>query len=252
MYDCTLPIVAAIGHETDVTVAELVADVRCSTPTQAAMKLVPECAALRQQLSYLAGRLSQDLRRQLTGARHRLNSCAGRAFFRRPQELTDQAQHQVAQLEKQLDRALPKRLRYEHERLARLEPQLAAAAPRRVQQTRQHLTQFEQQLQRALPQRLRYERQRLDSLARYLEGISPKRVLQRGYTYTLDADGQVIRQAADTTAGQVLTTVFADGRVHSRIEPHADGKPTPPAQTKPAKKSRGRANDSSAQQGNLF
>ncbi|MFW6061148.1 MAG: exodeoxyribonuclease VII large subunit, partial [Phycisphaeraceae bacterium] len=107
LYECRLPVVAAIGHETDTTVAELVADLRCATPTQAAMKLIPERDALAQQLAHFAGRLRQDLRRQLHHARHRLNSAAGRPFFRRPRELPDRARRQIDQLEKQLARTLP-------------------------------------------------------------------------------------------------------------------------------------------------
>ncbi|HEX7009730.1 MAG TPA: exodeoxyribonuclease VII large subunit, partial [Phycisphaeraceae bacterium] len=65
LYRCTLPVVAAIGHETDLTVAELVADLRCSTPTQAAMRLIPDRQALLQQLHHLTNRIQQELLRQI-------------------------------------------------------------------------------------------------------------------------------------------------------------------------------------------
>ena len=65
-------------------------------------------------------------------------------------------------------------------------------------------------------------RRRLDAVARHLEAVSPNRVLQRGYTYTLDTRGELVRSAADTSVGQTLTTVFADGRVRSRVEGEAN------------------------------
>ncbi|MFW6061095.1 MAG: exodeoxyribonuclease VII large subunit, partial [Phycisphaeraceae bacterium] len=115
---------------------------------------------------------------------------------RRPRELPDRARRQIDQLEKQLARTLPQRLRLERERLAHVAPRLTAAGPRRAQEARR----------------------RLDALARHLEAVSPNRVLERGFTYTLDERGRLVRHAVDTTAGQALTTVFADGRVRSRVE----------------------------------
>lgn len=205
IYHCRLPVVAAVGHETDVTVAELVADLRCATPTQAAMKLIPERDALHQQLSHLAGRLRQDLHRQLHHARHRLDSAASRPFFRQPRVLTDQARRQVDQLEARLARALPHRLQPAHQRL-------------------DHIA---HRLHTALPQQLRAQRDRLTHLARHLEAVSPTRVLERGFTYTLDSRGQLVRHAADATPGQTLTTVFADGRVRSRVEGDTAKRSTP-------------------------
>src|SRR5690606_29352095 len=75
---CPLPVVAAIGHETDTTIAELVADERCATPTQAAMRLSPDRAELTRQLSSVQRRLRADLGKQVTSARRLLDSLAGR------------------------------------------------------------------------------------------------------------------------------------------------------------------------------
>ncbi|MEZ6189922.1 MAG: exodeoxyribonuclease VII large subunit [Phycisphaerales bacterium] len=84
VYKCTLPIVAAIGHETDTTVAELVADARCATPTQAAMTLVPDRESLEHQVHQAGQRLSLMLRRRLELAQHRLDAASRHTLFHQP------------------------------------------------------------------------------------------------------------------------------------------------------------------------
>lgn len=235
LYNCTLPVVAAIGHETDTTVAELVADARCSTPTQAAMKLIPEQAALEQELRHWQDRLKQDIHRQIRHAHQRVDACANRALFRRPQDLVDQATRQVNDLARQLARALPHRLHPAQTHVDQLARRLSSAIPQRVSRAGEQLDRAQARLLPMGPRLLDDKRKQLATLIRHLEAVSPRAVLKRGYTYTLSPDGQVIRKAADVTQGQQLTTVFADGQVRSRVE--GDGEPAvqvPPSPKKSA------------------
>ena len=157
VYRCAVPIVAAIGHETDVTVAELVADARCATPTQAAMTLVPDGEALSQQVSQLQSRLGLALRRRTQHASDRLRAAQRHPAIARPDRL--------------------------------------------LVQPRQRLTQAAAQLRTLLPRVANAQRDRLVALARHLEAVGPNQVLKRGYTYTTDGDGAVLRSAADAAEG---------------------------------------------------
>ena len=181
VYHCPIPIVAAIGHETDTTVAELVADHRCATPTQAAMHLIPDRAALEQQVDQLAGRLRLMVEREVRHQRQRLDAVSRHALFRSPHRLVEQAKERVARAAKDLNAALPRRL-------------VTA-------------------------------RDRLVSFEKHLQAVGPANVLNRGYTYTLDEKGQLLRSAKDATAGKQITTVLADGRIVSRIEIGSAPKP---------------------------
>lgn len=194
VYQCRLPIVAAIGHETDTTVAELVADHRCATPTQAAMTLVPDRAVLDQQVQQQASRLKLALRRRAQHDRQRLTALARHPAMSRPRRLVDRPRQSVEQL------------------VARLA--------------------------RALPGRVVADRQRIEQLARHLEAVSPMRVLDRGYTLTLNPAGKPIRSAESAVQAGELTTVFADGRVTSRIA--GGDQSIPPVNPKPAKRPRKR------------
>jgi exodeoxyribonuclease VII large subunit len=195
IWDCTLPVVAAIGHETDVTVAELVADHRCATPTQAAMTLVPDRSMLERQVAQSADRLALALKRRSQHERQRLRSVERHPAMSRPDRMVDQVERTLDTLRRRLDRALPAIT-------ATHKPKLDALA---------------RTLRQAMNRRLSREAEQLDALARELDAVGPASVLARGYTYTLGPDGEVLKSAeAASTAGH-LTTIFPDGRVESVI-----------------------------------
>ncbi|MFA9478190.1 exodeoxyribonuclease VII large subunit [Phycisphaerales bacterium AB-hyl4] len=234
VYHCKLPIVAAIGHETDTTVAELVADLRCATPTQAAMRLVPEQAALEQALGHWAGRLSQELRRRLRDGQQRVTACASRAIFRRPAELVERARRRLDERQLQLARALPHRTAPARQRLAHLDDRLRAALPRQLHQQADRVSATESHLHTAAARLAREQRQRLQSTVRHLEAVSPRRVLDRGYSYTLGPDGQVLRRVADVKAGDALTTMLSDGQVRSTVGQASDAGASKPTDAPPS------------------
>jgi exodeoxyribonuclease VII large subunit len=265
---CPIPTVAAIGHETDTTVAELVADRRCSTPTQAAMTLIPDKQTLVHQVRQLHERLTTVTRRRLDRARHRLHLVARHALFRQPGHLVEQARRRMHEVERRLGQALPRRLQPAqqarqqltslHRRLVRALPRRLEPArkqlrdvelrwqqmlPRRLKPARQQVQRLENQLAATMPRRLQHDRRRLDAAIKHLEAVSPHNVLQRGYSYTLDEQGHVIQSAQRVKTGQHITTVLRDGRVLSRVEGDAPGGQTAaPEKAKEAQPTRKKGN----------
>jgi exodeoxyribonuclease VII large subunit len=213
VFDCSLPIVAAIGHETDTTVAELVADMRCATPTQAAMTLVPDRKALEHQITQMAGRLRMSLQRQNQHATQRLSSLSKHRMFTRPQSLLEFPQQRLEHARQRITQALPGRI---------------APAQSRLQQATERLP-------RVIQRRVTQQEQLLKSLTRTLNAVGPGRVLERGYSYTTDSEGKLLRSVEDVTEGQQITTVLADGKVKSVVgDQHGhtpSPKPTPMPQT---------------------
>lgn len=195
IFKCSLPIVAAIGHEVDVTIAELVADVRCSTPTQAAMTLIPDKRTLQQQVRQLSQRLGLVLRRQADRSRQRLEVLVRNPIFRRPERMLDPARQDLATLAAQLQATLPRTLKAQSDRLALLTRHLQAALPRRMKTGGDKLT----------------------ALARQLQAVGPLNVLERGYSYTLGPQGQVLRSPSQVAPGEQITSVLAQGRVASQV-----------------------------------
>ena len=132
VFGCSVPIVAAIGHETDVTIAELVADHRCATPTQAAMTLVPDREALTQQVDQLDHRLGLMLKRRAELSRQRLRAIERHALFSRPGRLLEDASQRLTAVDKRLSAALPRVVGAQRDKVAALQRHLDAIGPAQV------------------------------------------------------------------------------------------------------------------------
>ncbi len=175
-HDCDVPVVSAVGHEIDVTVADLVADVRALTPSQAATAVVPDAAEIWRGLLESEARLRGALLGRLEQAKQRIDDLAGRHAFRLPLE--------------------------------------------RIRDREQRLDDWGERLRRAVKQRLVSARERLEAEAGRLESLSPLNVLSRGYSLTRsEADGTVVRDAAQVRPGDRLVTTVQRGTILSRVEP---------------------------------
>jgi exodeoxyribonuclease VII large subunit len=131
-YECGLPLVAAIGHESDTTVIELVADVRAATPTQAVVRLVPARAQLQEQVGHLADRLRFLLGRHLERQRQRVNLVERFALFRDPRAMVKQARDALGTLDRRLVQAAAAQRRRFRDRVEALGRHLAGVDPRGV------------------------------------------------------------------------------------------------------------------------
>lgn len=214
---CRTPVVSAVGHETDVSIADFVADLRAPTPSAAAELLAPHSDDLRLRLEGLQRRLRLCLEQRLQRERLRLESLSRR--LRHPRERLLQQSQRVDDLEQRLARAIDRRLCSAHERLARLETRLAAQHPeRQLKMLRQRLDHLAAALPRAMDATLKDRRQHLQSLAQTLNVASPLATLGRGYAILLDERGQAIRAAAQTRPGQRLHARLAEGELDLRVE----------------------------------
>ncbi|HYE61404.1 MAG TPA: exodeoxyribonuclease VII large subunit [Phycisphaerales bacterium] len=218
VFACRLPIVAAIGHETDTTIAELVADERCATPTQAAMRLTPDTAALLQQVDSLGGQLTTSLQRMARFERQRLVGAARHPFFMNPRALIERARERLVSAEECLGEALSKRitaLRHRTEQLgARLERNSPATVHTRIVS---RVAANEQRLARALQVRVQQSRATIDGVERHLGSVSPLRILDRGFSVTMTLDGRVVRSPADISPGEVIESRVKGGTVRSVV-----------------------------------
>lgn len=214
---CETPIVSAVGHETDVSIADFVADVRAPTPSAAAELLAPSSSDLQQRLVGLRQRLLLRMRDRLLRERTQLENLTRR--LRHPGERLQQQAQRVDDLENRLLRAIDRRLCAGQERLARLDTRLAAQHPgRALTLLRQRLDHLSGRLPRAMQEQLRGRRQHLQGLAQTLNAVSPLATLSRGYSILLDDRGQAIRNASQTRPGQRLKARLGEGELQVRVE----------------------------------
>ncbi|MCL4743573.1 MAG: exodeoxyribonuclease VII large subunit [Phycisphaerales bacterium] len=246
---CAVPVVAAIGHETDTTIADLVADERAATPTQAAVRLTPDGAALLRQVGALHRRLASDTRRRLDLERHRLLSASRVGLFADPRAAVRERWGGVmrcaADLRAAASRAASTAARRLHAAAVALERHRPAEAYAR---RRAMLTSADERLRRAmhgaitapdlggLSTRLaRAQRAacaacaaRIGERERTLKAFDPFAVLARGYTCTFDERGRLIRSASDARPGRHVRTRTADGEFGSIVTPRPQGGPSRP------------------------
>ncbi|HTN30151.1 MAG TPA: exodeoxyribonuclease VII large subunit [Pseudomonas sp.] len=214
---CATPTVSAVGHETDVSISDFVADVRAPTPSAAAELLAPHSADLQQRLAVLERRLQLCMRQHLHREQLRLEGLLRR--LRHPGERLQQLALRVDDLERRLHQALQRRLGHSRERLLRLEHRLASRHPgRQLALLRQRLDSLAERLPRAMQAGLRQRRQQLAALAQTLQVVSPLATLGRGYSILLDEQGQAVRDARQTHIGQRLEARLGDGRLSVRVE----------------------------------
>lgn len=214
---CSTPIVSAVGHETDVSIADFVADVRAPTPSAAAELLAPDSSELLQRLHNLQRRLVLHMQGRLARERLRLDGVSKR--LRHPGERLRQQAQRLDDLDMRLRRAFNQQLASQRERLARLDARLAAQHPgRSLALLRQRLDGLAERLPRAMQGQLRNQRQRLGALAGQLQIVSPLATLGRGYSILLDERGQAVRSAAQTQPGQRLKARLSEGELDVRVE----------------------------------
>lgn len=214
---CKTPIVSAVGHETDVSISDFVADVRAPTPSAAAELLAPDSSGLRQRLEGLERRLLLRMRQLIAHQHLRLDGLTRR--LRHPGERLRQQAQRLDDLEMRLQRALDRQVSQRCERLARLETRLAAQHPgRALGLLRQRLDALAARLPRAMRETLGTRRLELQSQVQTLHAFSPLATLGRGYSILLDERGQAIRSASQTQPGQRLKARLGEGELEVRVE----------------------------------
>lgn len=215
---CAIPVVAAIGHETDTTIAELVADERCATPTQAAMRLTPDRASLDEQLAQLHRRLGTSLRNNFRHEIGRVRAIINHPVFANPRSLVLRQIERVDRDENDLTRALTARVHAAHLRLERLASRVHAGRPEAIHAARTATTrELEARLRAAMRRTIERRSDRLDAYRRELDAVGPMQVLQRGYSVTLDTQGRAVRDPAQVKAGETIDSRVLGGVIRSTV-----------------------------------
>ncbi|HEX8340200.1 MAG TPA: exodeoxyribonuclease VII large subunit [Tepidisphaeraceae bacterium] len=212
-----VPVVTGIGHEVDVSIADLVADYHAHTPTEAAQVVVAAWKQAAGALDAAAARLHRAAQQHVADARLRLCSVDRHEFFRRPADRVNRLRELLDDRERQLHAALAARAQLGHRRLSHVQIRLAAQHPlARVRLASQRLSSVAQMLRHRAAARIDHEKCCVESAEKQLVAFSPQRVLARGYSMTsLKRGGVLVRSAKDVRAGDVLVTRFSDGSVES-------------------------------------
>ena len=191
IFQSTTPIISAVGHETDFTIADFVADKRAPTPSAAAEMAVPDRRALLREVAKYTGRIEEALERQLRLAKRRLEDLKGRYVLQDPMRILE-----------------PFSLRLEN-----LRRRLSALRPdKQLKQDRIRTEDFTRRLLRAQQQLLSKKRDALTNLDGQIKHLSPKGIMKKGYAL-VHQDGRLIKRAADLRLKEAFSVEFDDGVV---------------------------------------
>lgn len=213
-----LPVISAVGHETDVTIADFVADVRAPTPSAAAELVSRNQTELLQQLQYRRQRLEIALDRLFAEKRQKLKHLSLRLHNQHPQAQLRIQQQLITQLSHRLQQSLRHRWQKKAENLTALSMRLYKnSLPLRLQQYEQQLAQLKVRLNSHMNLTLSLQQKQLAHLCGKLDSLSPLKVLARGYSITQNQQNFTIRSIKDVNIGEHIKTRLTDGNIISQV-----------------------------------
>lgn len=220
----TLPIISGIGHETDFTIADFVADLRAPTPTAAAEMAAPERYRLASQLAELRQKLFRSAVQRIGKLQQQIDLTARR--LKHPAERIQQQRAYADALRSRLGSALRHQLGIRRLNLAEWTTRLNRNSPD-LPFLSQQVRHIQKNLNSAAIANLTRHHNRLNRLADRLFALDPKAVLTRGYSLTTNAQGKIIKNTNDTELGEAINVHLASGRLTARVE---ERHPTPETQ----------------------
>lgn len=196
IFECHTPVISAVGHETDVTIADYVADLRAPTPSAAAELAVFDYNQFEEKIAACKLLLERAAKRRVERARFRLEQCRMRLKLKNPQRNLNDRKQQLADMEEALNRRMQEALK----------------------ESRRSLEQQKQCLNRQMTGKLEKEKHRLALNASRLEGLSPLKKLSAGYGFVQKESGEAIRSVKQAKPGDTLRVYVTDGSFETLVK----------------------------------
>jgi exodeoxyribonuclease VII large subunit len=213
-----IPVVSAVGHEIDFTIADFVADVRAPTPSAAAEIVAPDVLSLAGDLRARLSALSRLINQALEVRTLRLARLADSVYLREPKRLLSERQQQVDQIELKLVNFWNATLEQRRARVEKIVAILTAFRPDRLfEMKRRELSSLDGRLKQAVFTELTQHRNRVAEYGKMIRLLGPQQTLERGYSITLDGTGEVVRSIRSVRSGDKLLTRLLDGEIGSTV-----------------------------------
>ena len=229
IYAARIPVVSAVGHEIDFTIADFVADLRAPTPSAAAELIVPDICALRADLVSRRAALDRLIRQAMEIRQIQVRRLSEAPHFREPRRLIVERQQRVDHVEMRLVEIWKDAFQRRRSGIEKIVALLWAFRPKRWLQLKSgELAGMEMRLKRITSSRLDSLRNRVAQLANVLRLLGPRQTLERGYSITLNANGGVVHSFRTLKTGDPIHTVLAEGEVKSKVNELLEGESNVP------------------------
>lgn len=219
IYESAIPIISAVGHETDFTIADFVADLRAATPTAAAELAVPHHQELRQHFRRQEQRLEHALAVRMQQERERLERLRRSPYFVHPRKYLLQHAERLDRLTEQLHYRIQGLLRKSEERSSKLQHRLVRRNPHeQVLFARKRVQSETHQLVQSMQAMLKEQKLKLMTGMKQLDALSPLKVMQRGYSLVYDEqEKRLIKSLADVQPGDMVHVKVNDGQLECQV-----------------------------------
>ncbi|WP_077618743.1 exodeoxyribonuclease VII large subunit [Bacillus sinesaloumensis] len=218
IFESKVPIISAVGHETDITIADFVADLRAPTPTGAAELAVPHMAELSERLLVRHTRLLRAMKEKLVSDSKRLDTLKKSYAFRFPRNLYDQKQQQLDRMVDRLEREGALTLARKQEKFQKLKLGLLHNHPNeKLIQAKQKNDMHTKMLVKEFSQLLKQKQFVFSSTLSKLEALSPLKIMDRGYSLVYDEDKHLVKSVAQVEQGKRIKVELTDGQLDCEV-----------------------------------
>ncbi|RST73930.1 exodeoxyribonuclease VII large subunit [Siminovitchia acidinfaciens] len=224
IYESKIPVISAVGHETDVTIADFVADLRAATPTAAAELAVPHIEDLMEQLMQRKARLYQGMGAIIKTRRNQLNYMEQSYILRNPHKLYEQKWQQLDRMKETLIAAQNHIIFKKNSHYGELRNRLARSHPSALfEMNKERAARAETRLQQEIRTIIKTKVSEFMGKTATLDALNPLSILRRGFNVAHTEDGKLIKSVSQGSVGDKLTLTLADGRLYCKIENKEEG-----------------------------
>lgn len=218
IFESEIPIISGVGHETDVTISDYVADLRAPTPTAAAEMAVPSQTELRNSLRHMTQSLMKSMQQQITTYEQQLQRLNQSYAFRYPIHLLRQKEQELDQYTLRLKRAIEQLYNQQVATYEHLHKRFMQQHPEReLRQAHERLLDDQKQLQQVFNLQLERKTERLTNTIDKLTLVNPLNILKRGFAIPYTADGSIIKSHQDTQVDDQIHVILSDGSLTCRV-----------------------------------
>lgn len=219
IFESKIPIISAVGHETDFTIADFVADLRAPTPTGAAEIAVPHIEEIMEKLLNRKSRLIRGFSEIVQHQRKRLQFINRSYVFRNPNRLYEQKMEYLDYLAERLTRQMNKTVQHESTGYEQLAKRLQRNQPHQLlERGKEKHVQLNKELKNGLQAILQSKQQAFSKAITALEALSPLKVMERGYSLAYTSEKEIIKSIEQTSKGEEIQVMVSDGKIICSVE----------------------------------
>ncbi|SIS36944.1 exodeoxyribonuclease VII large subunit [Salimicrobium flavidum] len=213
-----IPIISAVGHETDTTIIDFVSDYRAPTPTGAAEIVVPDWRELNQRLMDQVRRLQQSMDLRVENAKHRLRTMEKSYAFKYPKQLIGQKEQDLDRVMDRFHASGNRLFKEKKEALDRLDNRLSQVRPdRRVEREQTEVNQLHRRLEKQMARVIDEKKNRWQSLVQQLSLVNPLEIMNRGYALPYNKNKELIKSVDDVDEGETIKLQINSGVIYSEV-----------------------------------